>query len=615
MEMTDSKGPNVSAAGVASQQGKSSISGMLSDFTRALGLGGNSPKDEQKGQVAATYQQQQKQAQSQMQTQANLITSQMAGQQQQAQMAGHQQGQMVGGQQVYTSSGQVVTQLANHVGPGVTNAPNTVVGGQVVQNPTVVVSAGQQPGGQPLLFQQMTPAQQLQLQQMQLQHQAQHLKKMRRQDQAAALQQQLITQGKISPTPLRKDAPTAVPGLQQLQNLQQQHLAGKVGARVNSNLPTAALLQQSTIATSDGKPRMLVMPGQTIPTSETPLSSLHRARLRSSSDQLASPEEFSMSGVNAQLAMLTGTPSTPAGTPRGLRDDSSDTMSETDSQKSLRIRRKLPHLPPDQEAAPLPSHKKNSFGLNAKDRVRSQMARQSSLDGTSSSGRVGGSLSMGRPSSSMTNLANISKTPDITLPIRPGSALGILGHTSNSMRSSTTSGPQLKSGLPSSIAQCLPPDLHHLIYTNVPPHSIADNYGSQQLPEYMQNLKEQLREELKSTTGDRRAILEAELLRLHEDRRRALTDKDKDRDGRLRRELDRLSSSSYTGSLTLKQRMEIQRRLGMAGTSNSTGSASSSPRNHRRRGHRRQMSDPKIFSSISPIKEDKDLEKELERVS
>lgn len=34
---------------------------------------------------------------------------------------------------------------------------------------------------------------------------------------------------------------------------------------------------------------------------------------------------------------------------------------------------------------------------------------------------------MGRPSSSMTNLANISKTPDITLPIRPGSALGILG--------------------------------------------------------------------------------------------------------------------------------------------------------------------------------------------
>lgn len=58
-----------------------------------------------------------------------------------------------------------------------------------------------------------------------------------------------------------------------------------------------------------------------------------------------------------------GTPiGTPVGTPRSGRDpcggDSSDTMSETDSQKSLRMRRKLPCLPPDQEAAPLPSTKK-----------------------------------------------------------------------------------------------------------------------------------------------------------------------------------------------------------------------------------------------------------------
>ncbi|KAK7066188.1 hypothetical protein SK128_010937 [Halocaridina rubra] len=142
-------------------------------------------------------------------------------------------------------------------------------------------------------------------------------------------------------------------------------------------------------------------------------------------------------------------------------------------------------------------------------------------------------------------------------------------------------------------------------------------YWSHQLPESMQTLKDQLREELRSAaTGDRRAMLEAELMRLHEERRRALIDKDKDRDGRLRRELDRLSSSSYSGSLSLKQRMEIQRRLGMtSGTNVTTGSANSSPRNHRRRGHRRQMSDPKIFSSVSPIKEDKNLEKELERVS
>lgn len=79
-------------------------------------------------------------------------------------------------------------------------------------------------------------------------------------------------------------------------------------------------------------------------------------------------------------------------------------------------------------------------------------------------------------------------------------------------------------------------------------------YRSHQLPEYMQNLKDQLQEELKSTTTDRRAMLEAELLRLQEERRRALVEKDKERDGRLRRELDRLASSSYSGSLSLKQR-------------------------------------------------------------
>lgn len=58
-----------------------------------------------------------------------------------------------------------------------------------------------------------------------------------------------------------------------------------------------------------------------------------------------------------------GTPQgTPVGTPRGSRDagggDSSDTLSETDSQKSLRMRRKLPSIPAHQEAVSLPSSKK-----------------------------------------------------------------------------------------------------------------------------------------------------------------------------------------------------------------------------------------------------------------
>lgn len=181
------------------------------------------------------------------------------------------QGQVVGPQQV--SAGQTITQMGNHVVPSV---QQSMVGGQLVQNPAVVVSAGQM-GNQSLPFQQMTPAQQLQLQQMQLQHQAQHLKKMRRQDQAAALQQQLLTQGKVSPTPLRKDTSGGVASLQQLQNLQQQQqLAGKIVGRVTTSLPTAALLQQSTIATSDSKPRVLVMPGQNIAPTESPLTSLQR---------------------------------------------------------------------------------------------------------------------------------------------------------------------------------------------------------------------------------------------------------------------------------------------------------------------------------------------------
>lgn len=61
--------------------------------------------------------------------------------------------------------------------------------------------------------------------------------------------------------------------------------------------------------------------------------------------------------------------------------------------------------------------------------IRSQIARQSSLDGSSSSG-LGVLTGIGttRPSSSMTNLANISKGSDISLPTRPGSALGLLGN-------------------------------------------------------------------------------------------------------------------------------------------------------------------------------------------
>lgn len=59
--------------------------------------------------------------------------------------------------------------------------------------------------------------------------------------------------------------------------------------------------------------------------------------------------------------------STPVSTPRGLRDlaASPDTLSETDSMKSFRSRRRLPELPPNQEAAPIPSAKKRERMMKA----------------------------------------------------------------------------------------------------------------------------------------------------------------------------------------------------------------------------------------------------------
>lgn len=106
----------------------------------------------------------------------------------------------------------------------------------------------------------------------------------------------------------------------------------------------------------------------------------------------ASPEIDMLSmrpGPAAHSFIVGGTPittpmGTPAGTPRGghsrdrdrdvLACDSPDTLSETDSQASLRLRRKLPLLPPDQEAALLPSVQKKKLEL-----AKSQQQQQQQL--------------------------------------------------------------------------------------------------------------------------------------------------------------------------------------------------------------------------------------------
>jgi len=262
------------------------------------------------------------------------------------------------------------------------------------------------------------------------------------------------------------------------------------------------------------------------------------------------------------------------GTPRGSRDagggDSSDTLSETDSQKSLRMRRKLPSIPAHQEAVSLPSSKKRSYSP----------LRQTSLDGmlprTSN-------LMLPRPSASETNLRKISLGVD---PVpRPGSALGLLQASSvvsSSGMRNTTSG--LNTSLYASpladLASCLPPDLRHLL--NTPGLADGIPYGKQ-LPTYMRNLKEQLRDEIKSATSDRRRLMGFV---------------DKDCEARLRRDRDK-----YEALRDPVKRVDVQRKL-------------ASPvmgRSRKMRGHRRQLSEPRIYPPFSPIKEDGNLESDYDR--
>ena len=79
------------------------------------------------------------------------------------------------------------------------------------------------------------------------------------QQQAAALHHHHLQGSKVSPTPLRKDLLGGVGAAIQ------QQLAGQ---RFGRNIPTAALLQQSTVGSSDAKSRLLQ--------GDTALSSLQR---------------------------------------------------------------------------------------------------------------------------------------------------------------------------------------------------------------------------------------------------------------------------------------------------------------------------------------------------
>jgi hypothetical protein len=219
---------------------------------------------------------------------------------------------------------------------------------------------------------------------------------------------------------------------------------------------------------------------------------------------------------------------TPAGTPRGgthsrdsrdlLACDSPDTLSETDSQASLRLRRKLPLLPPDQEAALLPSVQKKKLEL-AKSQQQQQQQQQQQLvsvqerikaysnlrqgsltEANTSSGGVDRGYSSGASAASFSGLTRPTSETNLrqlaygesmasSLAARPGSAHGLLQGSSivnanglrSSINSNLTSGNLAGGGvgiarsnpsisvksedqtLRESLAAILPPDLRHLV--------------------------------------------------------------------------------------------------------------------------------------------------------
>ncbi|XP_040566188.1 uncharacterized protein [Lepeophtheirus salmonis] len=251
---------------------------------------------------------------------------------------------------------------------------------------------------------------------------------------------------------------------------------------------------------------------------------------------------------------ITGT-WTPVGTP--------DTMSETGSLKS-RSRRTLPYLPPE-EPTPLPSQAKKS-----QDRMRAYAnLRQSSFDGAT---RALLSSVKPRPSSSETNLRKLTATEHYS---RPGSALGLL--QASSVVSSYGPTSATKEHEKRILENILPPDLRHLV-----------RGGS---PSAVQHIKLQIEEEMRKTSGDKFTGTEAEQARKNAERR-LFGPLGSAQSERIRQEMQR-----YATMRDPRLRAEMKHKL------NPVMDAQLN-RNRRYRGHRRQLSDPRMTSTLTDNFED-----------
>jgi len=453
---------------------------------------------------------------------------------------------------------------------------------------------------------------------MAMQHQAQHSKKLRR-NTTSAYEQQFM-QTKMNPQSGRKHP------------------------------PTAALLQQSSIVTDPNK-----MGGDLYGSGSILRSSdlLHKNRMRMLDGRpyspSGSPDIDLISGMRpgpaANSFLIGGTPittpmGTPAGTPRGgARDalDSPDNLSETDSQASLRGRRKLPLLPPDQEAALLPSVQKKKMELaksqqqqlaTVQERIKAYSnMRQGSLpesyllmDRSSSAyPSVGASGGLTRPTSE-TNLRQLAYGDGVSLAARPGSAMGLLQGSSivnaNGMRfrNSASAGSGVNYGalgglihppqksedqtLRESLAAILPPDLRHLVGSTAGSSVTTNTTVDSTAILNAGGIRAAALEDLRGSPLTRRRALEEELQRLTEDRSRfrSQTDKDHERELRIRRELDKFAAMRDPLKRFDQRRPSSAAALGSSTSMASVASGTTGRLRKGHRGHRRQLSDPRISS-------------------
>lgn len=579
--------PKTSTAVSTATTSGTSISGMLADFSRALGLGNTSPRPSPSEErppldphdpLAALHPPPLYGSAGSTNT---STTSSMGGAMHGVQHGVHGLGSTAG---LTSASGMVSSQ-------GVAQAAMGMQSNALTQQ-----TAAQQ---QHLQQQVQQLAKQNALQQQQQQHLQQQLQQQLQMQQEEQMQQQYLLQEQAHQTQMLHQQLHQ----QAVQAAQQQHVVQQV-AQTAVQLQQQAVHQAAAVQQQlDGAP--ILYPQHMTPAQQQmyqqQMQQQHQAQhlkknRRSLPQQGMQPDmrqhqmgrttHTHLSTSQPVTSGLGGTPmstpqGTPVGTPRGPRDqggDSSDTMSETDSQKSLRNRRKLPPIPADQEAAPLPCSKKRERKSHSADRFRSfSPLRQASLDGSSARSS---SLMLTRPSASETNLRKI--THGIEQAPRPGSALGLL--QGSSVVSSTglpvSTSSLYASSQMSDLASVLPPDLRHLLGPGAGgAHSLHGDSYSKTVPSYMQSLKDQLKEEMRA---DRRRLLSL----------------DKERELRFRREREKFEALRDP-----LKRLEMQRKMASPVLS----------RSRKLRAHRRQLSDPKIHPPFSPITEDRDLENEYDR--